>query len=87
MRPNREQLHDISDTIRTEYHAMGKLSADEIKTLVIVLLILLNFMLETRTGLNAAHVMVVLVSLFFAPGINLMNLEKKIYCNCSIGYL
>lgn len=76
VRPNREQLHDISDTIRTEYHAMGKLSVDEIKTLVIVLLILLNFMLETRTGLNAAHVMVVLVSLFFAPGINLMNLEK-----------
>ena len=33
-------------------------------------------MLETRTGLKAAHVMVVLVSLFFVPGINLMSLEK-----------
>ena len=58
LRPGRR--NDISDTIRTEYHAMGKLSADEVKTLVIVFLILLNFMLETRTGLNAAHVMVVL---------------------------
>ena len=76
VRPNRQRLHDISDTIRVEYQAMGKLSADEIKALVIVILILLNFMLETKTGLNAAHVMVVLVSLFFVPGINLMSLEK-----------
>ena len=76
VRPNRQRLHDISNTIRVEYQAMGKLSADEIKALVIVILILLNFMLETRTGLNAAHVMVVLVSLFFVPGINLMSLEK-----------
>ena len=76
VRPNRQRLHDISNAIRMEYRAMGKLSTDEIKALVIVILILLNFMLETKTGLNAAHVMVVLVSLFFVPGINLMSLEK-----------
>lgn len=76
VRPNRERLHDISETIRQEYQAMGKLSINEIKALVIVLLILLNFMLETKTGLNAAHIMVVLVSLFFAPGIRLMDADR-----------
>lgn len=76
IRPNRDMLPDISDHIRMEYQAMGKMSKDEIKALVIVVLILLNFMLETKTGLNAAHVMVVLVSLFFVPGVNLMTAEK-----------
>ncbi len=76
VRPNRDKMPNIAEMIQTEYRKMGKMSADEIKALVIVLLILLNFMFETKTGLNAAHVMVVLVSLFFFPGINLMNVEK-----------
>lgn len=75
VRPNRAQMPDISDTVRKKYEAMGKMSKDEIKALVIVLLILANFILETKTGLNAAHVMVVLVSLFFVPGINLVKAE------------
>ncbi len=75
VRPNRAQMPDISDSVRKNYEAMGKMTKEEIKALVIVLLILVNFMLESRTGLNAAHVMVVLVSLFFAPGINLVKGE------------
>ena len=76
IRPNKDKMPNISAVIQQEYAKMGKLTGDEIKALVIVLLILLNFMFETKTGLNAAHVMVVLVSLFFVPGIDLMNLEK-----------
>ncbi|MDO4281987.1 MAG: SLC13 family permease, partial [Peptococcaceae bacterium] len=73
VRPNRKLMPDISESVRKEYQAMGKMSKEEIKARVIVLLILANFMLETKTGLNAAHVMVVLVSLFFVPGINLVS--------------
>lgn len=75
VRPNRKSMPDISDSIRKKYNAMGKMSKDELKALIIVTLILINFMLEARTGLNAAHVMVVLVSLFFLPGINLVKGE------------
>lgn len=75
VRPNRAQMPDISETIRAQYKEMGKMSRQEIKALVIVLLILLNFMTESITGLNSAHVLVVLVSLFFVPGINLVKGE------------
>ncbi len=75
VRPNRDQMPDIAESVRKEYKALGKMSAQEKKALVIVLLILINFMTESITGLNSAHVLVVLVSLFFVPGINLVKGE------------
>ncbi|GAB6181291.1 SLC13 family permease [Desulfotomaculum defluvii] len=67
---------NVKAVLEAQYKEMGTLSGNEIKALLIVVLILLNFVFETKHGLNAAFVMVALVSLFFVPGVNLMKREK-----------
>ncbi|ABO48910.1 sodium/sulphate symporter [Desulforamulus reducens MI-1] len=67
---------NVKSVLEVEYKEMGSLSGKEIKTLLIVLLILLNFIFETYHKMNAAFIMVALVSLFFIPGISLMKREK-----------
>ena len=76
VRPSTKNAPDSTHIIKEKYQELGPIQGIEVKAMTIIMLILLNFFFEERHGLNSAHVMVILTSLFFLPGINLMDFEK-----------
>lgn len=71
-----DQKGNIKSVLEVQYREMGTFSRNEIKALLVVLLILLNFIFESHHQLNAAFVMVAIIALCFVPAIGLIKREK-----------
>ncbi|SHK44250.1 SLC13 family permease [Desulforamulus aeronauticus] len=71
-----DQKGNIKPVLETQYKEMGSFSRNEMKALLLVFLILLNFVFESYHQMNAAFLMVALISLCFVPGISLIKREK-----------